>query len=134
MRSAINLILICSCALPAFAREEYKREFQKTVALPAGRSFRIENSNGNLNIHTQAKNEVYIQANIRCSADTAAEARSFCDQIQIPVEDSAAGVSVRTDYPNNWNHRNLGYGVDYDIAMPESAPLDVRNRFGGIPR
>jgi hypothetical protein len=131
MRNAINLILICCCAT-AWAREEYKRDFQKTAALPAGRTFRIENSNGDIHIHTHAKNEAEIRASLRCSAGTAQEARSFCDQIQIAVQESAAGVSVRTEYPKTWNRRNLGYSVDYDLTLPETAPLDARNRFGGV--
>ncbi len=132
MRNAINLILVCCCALTAFAREEYRRDFQKTAALPGGRSLRVENSNGGVNIHVQPKNEVEIRATIRCSADTAAEAKSFAEQIQIDVQDTGSGVSVRTNYPKTWNHRNLGYSVDYDITMPETAPLEVRNRFGSV--
>jgi len=118
--------------MTGFAREEYRRDFQKSARLAAGRSFRIESSNGNINIHTQAANDVTIRATIRCSADTAAEARSFAEQIQIVVDESSGGVSVRTEYPKTWNHRNLGYSVEYDITMPETALLDLRNRFGSV--
>ena len=131
MRNAINLLLICCCTMTAFAREEYRRDFRKTVAWSGGRTVRIENSNGKVNIHTQSKGEVEIQAAIRCSANTASEARSFAEQIQIVVGESG-GVSVRTQYPSNYNNRNLSYSVDYDIAMPETAPLDLRNRFGSV--
>ena len=132
MRNGTNLILVLCCAMTAFAREEFKRDFQKTVPLAAGRSFRIESSNGSLNIHTQPKGEVAIRASLRCSADTAAEAKSFCERIQIGVQESATGVSVRTEYPSERNHRNLGFQVDYDITMPDTSPLDVRNRFGSV--
>jgi len=131
MRNGINLLLICCCTLTAFAREEYRRDFRKTVALPGGRSVRIENSNGKVNIRTQSKGEVEIQATIRCSAGTASEARSFAEQIQIVVSD-AGSVSVRTQYPSHYNSRNLSYGVDYDITIPETAPLELRNRFGSV--
>ncbi len=132
MRNGINLILICCCVMTTFAREEFKRDFQKTVALPAGRNFRIENSFGNINIHTQATGQADVRATIRCSADTAAEARSFCERIQIGVQESATGVSVRTEYPSERSRRNLSFGVDYDITLPETAPLDARNRFGSV--
>ncbi len=129
MRNGINLLLICCCAMTAHAREEYRRDFRKTVALTGGRSFRVENSLGAISIRTHNKGEVEIQAAIRCSASTASEARSFCDQIQIVVD---AGGSVRTQYPNHYNNRNLSYGVDYEILIPETAPLEVRNRFGSV--
>ena len=115
---------------PAFAREEYRRDFRKALPLPSGRALRIENSNGRVTVRTQPKAEVEIVAAIRCSADTAAEARSFAEQTQIVVSD-AGGVSVRTQYPTrNW--RNISFSVDYDILMPETAPLDLRNRFGAV--
>ena len=41
-------------------------------------------------------------------------------------------MTIRTDYPKTWSRRNLGYSVNLDIAMPETAPLDVRNRFGNV--
>jgi hypothetical protein len=132
MRTAINLILICCGAMVASAREEYRRDFQKTVPLAAGRTFRIENSMGNINIHTQPKAEVEIRATIRCTADTAAEAKSYCDRTQIGVQESAAGVSVRTEYPSGGGPRHGGFSVDYDVTMPETAPLNARNRFGGV--
>ena len=131
MRNGINLLLICCCTLTAFAREEYRRDFRKTVPLSGGRSLRIENSNGKVNIRTQGKGEVEIQAAIRCSANTAAEARRFADQIQIVVSETG-GVSVRTQYPSNYNNRDVSYSVDYDIVIPETAPLDLRNRFGTV--
>ena len=109
MRRRINSIRVHPClfvalivplAIPAlaFPRDEYRREFRKTSALSPGRTFRIENSNGNLTLRTQSKGEVEILASIRCSAGTEAEARRYCDQIQIQVTE-VSGVSVRTVYP-----------------------------------
>jgi hypothetical protein len=130
-RIGISFLLIC-CGCAAWPREEVRRDFQKTLPLVAGRNLKVENSLGNVNIRAQAKNDVTVIGAIRCSADTAVEARSWCDQIQIRVEESGAGITVRTDYPSHHNTRNLGWSVNLDIAAPEGAPLDVRNRFGGV--
>src|SRR5215471_6479476 len=131
MRIGISFLVMC-CACAAWAREEVRRDFQKTLPLAAGRSLRVENSLGNVNIRAQAKNETTVIGAIRCSADTAAEARSWCDQIQIRVDENGTGITVRTDYPNHYNTRNLGWSVNLDIAAPEGTPLDIRNRFGGV--
>lgn len=128
MRNGINILLICCCAVTAHAREEYRRDFHRTIALTGGRNFRVENSLGAVNVRTHNKSEVDIQAAIRCSASTESEARSYCDQIQIVVD---AG-SVRTQYPNHYNSRNLSYSVNYEILVPEATPLEVRNRFGSV--
>jgi hypothetical protein len=121
-------VAVCAAA----PREEYNRNFQKTAALAGGRTVRVEHSMGSVNVHTQAANEVNISAVIKCSANTQSEAKTFCDQIQIRVDEGGSGVSVRTDYPQTRSHRNLGFSVNLDIAMPQTAPLDLRNRFGNV--
>jgi hypothetical protein len=123
----MHLLLISSCALTAFAREEVRRDFSKTVPVPAGRALRVENRNGRVSVRTHAQPEAQIHATIRCSAPTREEAQRFADAVQIVVD--PASPSVRTEYPNNWRG-NISYSVDYDITMPETAPLDLRNRFG----
>jgi hypothetical protein len=111
------------------AREEFRKDFARTAALPVGRALRIEHQFGRVRVRTQAKNEVEVRATIRCSAPTADEARRRADEVQITVEESVSGVYVRTRYPQNWS-RNVSYNADYEIVMPEGAGLDVRNRFG----
>jgi hypothetical protein len=128
MRNGILLLLI-SCSIGAAPREEFRKDFARTAALPAGRALRIEHQFGRVRVRTHAKNEVDVRATIRCSAPTAEEARRHADEVQITVEESASGVYVRTRYPNNWT-RNVSYNADYEILMPETAALDVRNRFG----
>lgn len=133
MRNIINVTLIFACAATASAREEYNRDFNKSVTLGGGKSFRIENSLGNIIIHTHGGNDAAIHATIRCSAETAALAKQCADGIQITVDESTAGASVRTIYPrNNEGRRNISYGVEYDLTLPETTPLDVRNRFGRV--
>lgn len=133
MRIIISLLLSSGLALAWPSREEVKRDFQKTVALPSGRALRVDHSQGSVNVRVQAKNEVAVQAAIRCSADSAEQAKRFCDQIQIRVEESGSGVTIRTDYPRNWNStRNMSYSANLEIQMPESAPLELRNRFGSV--
>ena len=98
MRNGTNILLICCYATAAFAREEVTRNFQKTVALPGGRTLRVVHSLGNVTVRTQAKGELSVQAAMRCSADRDDHPRTFCDQIQIRVDESPTGVVVRTRY------------------------------------
>jgi hypothetical protein len=133
MRKSIELgIALCCAAALAQAREEHKKDFLKTAPLPAGRSLRIDTSLGSVTIHTQAKAEATVHATIRCSGSTAEQARACADRIQISVDQNAGGISVRTVYPQNEGRSNLSFGVDFDIIMPETAPLDLRNRFGAV--
>ena len=135
MRIIISVIVLACWPSVVVAREECKRDFQKAVALPGGRSLRVDHSLGSVNVRTQARNEVAVQAAIRCSADTAEQARRFCDQIRVRVEESSSGVVIRTEYPHNeggfWR-RSLSYSASLEIQMPETAPLELRNRFGNV--
>ncbi len=135
MRTAINLVLnlalVYGCALTAQAREEFRREFSQTVTLAAGHSFRIENADGNVLIHTQPNGEAAIRATIQCSAPTAEDARRCAGRIQILVNQGGGNLSVRTQLPSA-NLSNTGFSVNYDLDLPEAAPLEIRNRFGAI--
>src|SRR5260370_36962017 len=132
MRNVTRTLLLLCCAVCAFAREESTRDFRKTVALSGGRNLRIEHSLGNVTIRTHSKNEVAIQATIRCSADTAELARTCAEEIKVTVQETGAGVSVRTEYPERRNQHNLSYGVRYGIAMPDTTPPEIRNRCGAV--
>jgi hypothetical protein len=133
MRLIISVVLVCAAPLVCAPREEYRRDFQKTAALPGGRVLRVEHSLGSVNVHTHTRAEVAVQAAIHCSADTKERARSFCDQIQIRVEESGSGVTIRTEYPKNGSWpRNMSYSANLEIQMPETAPLELRNRFGSV--
>jgi hypothetical protein len=132
MRTAIKLALVCGCALTAQAREEFRREFSRTVTLAAGHSFRVENSFGNVTIHTQPKSEAAIRATIQCSAPTVAEARRCAGLIRISIDEGGGSLAVRTEFPSSNGSSNTGFRVDYDLDLPEAAPLEVRNRFGAV--
>jgi hypothetical protein len=117
-------------------QEQVTRDFQKTLPLGNGQSFRIENKFGEVRIHGESGREVKISATIRAQADSREQAQSFADKVQIEVQQTAQGIEVSTHYPEenrNWfDRRNASYSVDYDIAMPSDAPLFVKNSFGSV--
>src|SRR5688572_12167532 len=133
MRNAtISLMFIFSCTLTAFAREEVKRDFQRTVTLPVGRFFKLTNAFGNVTVHREAGRSAVIRASIECSADSNAEAQKLCNEIQISFQEANSGVTVETGFPQDTGKRNIGFRVHYDIALPDETPLTVQNRFGDV--
>jgi len=133
------VLLVSAAALTGAAspgQEQVTRDFQKTLPLAAGQSFRIENKFGEVRIHGESSRELKISATIRAQADSREQAQSFADKVQIEVQQTAQGVEVRTRYPEdnrNWfGRKNASYSVDYEIAMPSDAPLFVKNSFGSV--
>jgi len=117
-------------------QEQVTRDFQRTLSLGAGQSFRIENKFGEIRIHGESSRELKISATIRAQADTREQAQTFADKVRIDVQQTAQGVEVHTTYPEenrNWfGRKNASYSVDYEIAMPSDAPLFVKNSFGSV--
>src|SRR5208282_2331801 len=129
-------------AFPALASEnwpqdEVTRNFDKTLTLGAGQSVRVEHKFGEIKVHGESGREVKISAVIRAQASSHDEAESFAQKIQIEVQQTAEGVSIRTIYPpeeNKWFHisKNSSWSVRYDIALPTDAALNIRNSFGSV--
>jgi hypothetical protein len=124
-------------AMPVFAREDYTRNFDKTVSLQAGQRLRIEHKFGDVTVHTNSKPELVVHAVIRVSASDSNEAKHYSESVRINVEPAGSEMLVETVYPKQENNnglfgRNISYSVSYDILMPESSPLEVRNSFGAV--
>jgi hypothetical protein len=144
--SSKSLALLCAAALLVVnasstragnpGQEQFTRDFQKTLSLAAGQSFRIENKFGEIRIHGESAHELRISATIRAQADSHEQAQSFAEKVEIDVQQTAQGVEVRTRYPEenrNWfGRKNASYSVDYDVAVPSDAPLIVKNSFGSV--
>ena len=130
--AAAVLLLLLPAAVHARAnREEVARDFSRTVAMRPGQEFRLDHSLGDVTLRTHPQAEASIVARIRVSAPTAAEASAAVAQVVIGVQESAAAVAVRTQYPDS-HPRNVSYSVDYEITLPAATPLQVRNSFGDV--
>jgi hypothetical protein len=133
-----TLFFVAKSALAANpAQEQVSRDFQQTVALGAGQSVRIEHKFGSVKLHGESGRDVKISATIRAQASSHEEAESFAQKIKIEVQQTSAGVRIKTIYPEDekrWFHssKNSSWSVSYDIGMPSDAPITVRNSFGGV--
>lgn len=133
---AAAVALLLAAPLSAAGRQEFTKEFSRTMPLAAPQKLRIENSNGDVRVKTRAGGDVTIHASIRVSSSDQEGAEKFAADIRIEVEQGGSGVSVRTIYPHkDWSFRGSGYvsyAVDYEIAIPDGVPLELRNRFGNV--
>ena len=129
-------------AFPALAsrnwpQDEVTRNFDKTLTLGAGQSVRVEHKFGEVKVHGESGREVKISAVIRAQGSSHDEAESFAQKIQIEVQQTSEGISIRTIYPpeeNRWFHisKHSSLSVSYDIAVPTDTPLNIRNSFGSV--
>ncbi len=133
--SAFALVLALSTTV--FARDEYTRRFDKTVSVRSGARVMVENKFGDIVVHAHPGSDVAIHADIRVSASNEDQAKQYADKVEILV-DSSSELSIRTRYPStergmmgiHWS--NVSFSVHYDVTVPESSPLSVRNSFGAV--
>jgi DUF4097 and DUF4098 domain-containing protein YvlB len=128
---AMGLLLSPASLLAREAREEATREFSRTVPMRGGQAFRLEHEQGDVAVRTHTLAEARVVAHIRVSAPSAGEASAALEHVAIEVAETPAAVTVRTRYPQD-RQRNISYAVDYEIAIPEAAPLQARNSFGAL--
>ncbi len=135
MRRISLCLLLCVVATNAFAREEYHRNFDRTLTLQSGERVLLEHKFGDITIRTHSTQDLIIHADIRVSASNGTEAKEFADRVEILIEPSAE-LSIRTFYPERPNSflgfHNVSFSAHYEITMPENSPLIVRNSFGAV--
>ena len=100
-RLSIAAFTLLTCVLPAYGRSqrEIARNFDRTVALPAGHQLRIESKFGEVKVRGTSKHDVVIHAVIRTAAGSPSEAQELANKVQIDVDQTPSGVSIRTIYP-----------------------------------
>lgn len=136
MKWATNFFLLTVVTAAGLAaRDEQVRDYQKTVPLAPGGAVHVEHSMGGVVVRTHAGQDVSVHATIRCSASSTEDAKKCVDRIEVILQATPNDVSLRTRYPESssgWFGRSVSYSVRYDILIPESARLDLRNRFGPV--
>lgn len=134
----MRALLVSSLFLPTLLayrpQDEVTRDFQKTVTLKQGQRVEIDHRLGSVNVRAGGGSEASIRATIRASAGTREEAQKLADQVEIQVDDRTSTLVVRTRYPeeNRSGRRNISYSASYDITIPASSPLILRNKFGSV--
>ena len=116
-------------------REEYTRTFDKTVAVRPNQKVYVEHRYGDVTIKTHPESNVVIHAAIKVSAPDTNVAKIFADRVEILVEPSSSELAIKTRYPDNAHSlglSNCSYVVHYELTLPETAPLAVRNSFGSV--
>jgi hypothetical protein len=121
--------------LPAFDRQEYTRTFDRTLTVRSGQKVVLEHKFGDIEVRTHPQQEVTIHADIRVSAGDSNEAKQYAERVEVLVEPSSE-LSIRTRYPDAprsfLGFRNVSFSVHYELTIPETSPLQVRNSFGGV--
>jgi len=112
-----------------FSGPEFTDNFSKTVRLGRSGSFALSNIAGDITITGGGGDDVRIQAVKRVRRPTETEARALLRDIDIQVIERSGSVEVRTELPSR---RNVSAVVDYTVALPSGANVDVKTVSGNV--
>src|ERR1700733_6637635 len=104
--SLLNSILIISAlTLPALSfagngngdEVEKKKTISKSYTVTSGDKLNIENSFGNVVIHTWDKNEIKVDVEVAANASTEEKAQRMLDQIEVTENREGGNINFKTD-------------------------------------
>jgi formylmethanofuran dehydrogenase subunit D len=106
----------------------------KSYNVAASDKLKIDNSFGDVEVHTWNKNEIKVDVTVEVSANTEALAQKIIDKISISDSKSGGDISFKTTIEgiNNSKGEKSTMKVNYNISMPASNPLRINNQFGAI--
>jgi formylmethanofuran dehydrogenase subunit D len=108
------------------------KSVNKSYNVSSSDKLKIENSFGDVNVHTWNKNEIKVDVSIEVSANTEALAQKMIDRISVADSKSGSDISFKTSMKdiNNSKGEKSTMKINYEISMPASNPLHLSNEFG----
>jgi DUF4097 and DUF4098 domain-containing protein YvlB len=109
---------------------EVTERFNRTVRIGSTGTLDLANIAGNVTVTGGSGSEVRIEAVKRARSRDEANAKTLLDELRIEVTELPNRVEVRTVYPRN--RRNYSGSVDFTVAVPAGASVNVRSISGAL--
>jgi hypothetical protein len=130
----VLIILLLGGSTIARGDSEKRKSVNKSYKVSGSTSIRLSNSFGKMHIETWDKNEVKVDIEIIVRASNDDKAQNLLDKISIEIDDGnpSSNLSFRTSISNNKSGRNTSFEINYDVSMPKSNKIDLKNSFGDV--
>ena len=123
-------LLILMLLVSVTMADEQKKTFHEKYDVNADAELIISNEYGNVVIETWDKNQVVIDIVITVDGKSESKAKEILDKIVINFNGSPSVVKVETYIKGKLSCNNCKLNIDYDIKMPATNKLDLKNSFG----
>lgn len=121
------MLLFITAGLTA---QELKKSYHETYDVNSDAKVQIDNKYGQVNIQTWDKNQVMIDVEISVDAKNEKESQKVLDKINAKISGSNDLVKAITVFTGKLNCRNCEMNIEYEVKMPASCMLDLKNEFG----
>lgn len=108
------------------------KSVNKSYNVSTSDKLNIDNSFGEVEVHTWNKNEIKVDVSVEVSANVESLAQKMIDGITVADSRSGNEVVFKTTIKgtNNSKKEKSTMKVNYQISMPASNPLEIVNQFG----
>lgn len=115
---------------------EHTKEFHKSYKVGAKHTLQVENRFGSVNISSWDKLEVKVDVEIMVEMGNDKKAQELLESIEIKVREGSDLLQIKTFMGDDKQTVNLNgkrdMEINYEIKLPKSLALELRNKFGDI--
>lgn len=132
----LNLFLLF-VSITLHAAQTKSKEIHKEIVVNPNAIIEIDNQFGDLNISSWNENRVVIDILITVNGSNPKRIEEKLEEITVDFELSPDRVFAKTEIDEGWgfkwfNSSNVKYQIDYQIKLPRSSSVDLKNDFGTI--
>ncbi len=127
---SILISLMLFFAMSSMSAQELKKSFNESYAVNADAEVQISNKFGTVNIEIWDKNQVEINVEVRVDAKSDKESQRILDKIDVKISGSNDQVKAITSFDGKLNCKNCDMEIEYEVKMPASNALTLKNEFG----
>jgi DUF4097 and DUF4098 domain-containing protein YvlB len=107
-------------------RQQRFCEMREYTVSASGRVIADGRTNGGISVKGSNRSDILVRAKVETWAPTESEAKGIAGQINVQT----AGGNIRADAPDFGRER--GWGVSYEILVPQRTDLSLKAHNGGI--
>lgn len=129
MTQTLLLVLLVLFSSTAWA-EDYQKSFSKNYTVKPDAKVALSSQYGNLAIETWDKDQVDIKVTVTVKKLSEKDARQLLDKVDVTFSGNNDLVKAETKINGRLNCRDCEFSIDYEVKMPASSNLDIKNEFG----
>lgn len=111
--------------------EEFSKTIDKTFEVGSDTRVALSNKFGKVHVTTGNQSNVTIKVVIKVDARDEAKAQKMLDDIEIVFQQSSEEIMAKTEFKRG-KAENKVLEVNYEVTMPASNPLKIKNKFGDV--
>ncbi|MGL1888179.1 MAG: hypothetical protein OCD76_16805 [Reichenbachiella sp.] len=134
----IGVVLLSLVFVQVHARKrdgdvEKRRVIEKGYTVKENVKLNIKNSFGSVHVNTNDGHDINVRVEVIARKKSVERAMELLDNIVIDISESGSEITFETGISGSLNSKaSESFEINYEITMPRSNPLKLKNSFGDV--